>query len=119
MVNGRADWAGVSFRAVNYRDGRMFRAPGLFAFVRYDPAGGPLMLLAGQAEDLAQEAGPRHGSWAPALELGMNELHISLPITLRIDRLQLLARIVRHVQPVLNLIDEAHRSPASTARQAS
>lgn len=37
----------------------------------------------------------------------MNELHVHFPVPRRIDRLQLLARLVRHTQPLLNCLEEA------------
>ncbi|MBE7217184.1 MAG: hypothetical protein INR64_01790 [Caulobacteraceae bacterium] len=106
-----ASWAGVGFRIVGRDDARFFRAPGLYAFVRDDPEAGRLMLFAGQAECLAAEAGPAHPLWVEALRLGVNELHVGFPIPRRVDRLQLLSRIVRHVQPILNVVDEAHPAP--------
>ena len=113
-----AVWAGVGFRIVGRDDARFFRAPGLYAFVRDDPRDGRLMLFAGQAENLAAEVGTAHPSWAEALRLGVNELHLGFPIARRVDRLQLLSRIVRHVQPILNVVDEAHPAPPATLRRA-
>ena len=43
----------------------------------------------------------------------MNELHVHFPVPRRIDRLQLLARVVRHTQPLLNVLEEAHPSAAT------
>lgn len=106
-----AVWAGLGFRIVGRDDARFFREPGLYAFVRDDPHAGRLMLLAGQAQCLAAEAGAGHAAWAEALRLGVNELHVSFPIPRRVDRLQLLSRIVRHVQPILNVVEEAHPAP--------
>lgn len=104
-------WAGITFQVVGYRDGRMLRAPGLFAFVRNDTRDGPLMLFAGHAEDIAQRAGPSHPAWAEALTLGMNELHVHMPVPRRIDRQQLLARVIHRAEPLLNVLDEATRIP--------
>ena len=89
----------------------MLLAPGLFAFVRNDARDGPLLLFADQTSDLAQAAGPGHPKWSEALSLGMDELHVCFPIERRIDRLQLLSRIVTREQPLLNLVDE----PMSTS----
>ena len=44
----------------------------------------------------------------------MDELHLHFPVPRRIDRLQLLSRVVRHTQPLLNCLEEAH-APAVTA----
>ena len=109
---GEVDWAGVRFRPVWMHDGRFFREPGLFAFVRDDPREGRLMLLAGHADNLATAAISSHPLWAEALRLGVNELHLSFPIPRRVDRLELLARIVHRVQPILNVVAEAHPEPA-------
>lgn len=101
-----ATWVGLTFKVLHHRDGRMLRVPGLFAFVRSDARDGPLLLFAGEGEDLAQVAGPSHPKWSEALTLGLDELHVSFPIPRRIDRLQLLARIVAREQPLLNVVDE-------------
>ncbi len=111
MSGFEAEWGGVRFHAVHRRDGRMMRAPGLFAFVRHDPQSGPLMLFAGHSENIAQEAGPSHAAWADALALGMDELQVHLPVPRRIDRLQLLARVIRRAGPLLNVLDEAYPVP--------
>ena len=113
----QAVWAGVAFEAVGRGDGRFFRAPGLFAFVRDDAEHGRLMLFAGQADNLAAEAGPAHPRWVEAMRLGMTELHLHLPLPRRADRLGLLSRAVRHVQPILNVVDEAHPEPLDTERR--
>ena len=110
-IRDEAVWAGLAFTAVERRDARFFRAPGLFAFVRDDAEHGRLMLFAGQAELLSGEAGPTHPRWAEALRLGMTEVHLRFPVVGRVDRLQLLSRVVRHVQPILNVVDEAHPEP--------
>lgn len=110
-MRDEAVWAGLAFEAVGRHDGRFFRAPGLYAFVRDDAERGRLMLFAGQADNLAVEAGPAHPRWAEALRLGMIELHLRFPLAQRVDRLQLLSRVVRHVQPILNVVDEAHPEP--------
>lgn len=115
MTRDEASWAGLEFQAVGHHDARFFRAPGLFAFVRDDAQRGRLMLFAGQADSLATSAGPGHPRWAEALRLGMNELHVRFPIPQRADRLQLVSRVVRHVQPILNVVDEAHPEPAGAA----
>lgn len=113
---GEVDWAGVMFHPLWMHDGRFFRAPGLYALVRHEPDAGRLMLLAGEAENLASLAGPRHRLWSEALRLGVNELHLSFPIPRRVDRLALLARIVRHVQPILNVVADAHPEPGDAPR---
>ena len=105
------DWVGVAFTPMHHHDARFFRTPGLYALVRRCPERGPLMLFAGQAENLAIEAGPSHPAWVEALRLGLDELHLRQPIARRIDRLQLLSRIVTRVQPIMNVIDEAHPAP--------
>ena len=99
-------WVGLTFQVLHHRDGRMLRTPGLFAFVRSDVRHGPLLLFAGEAEDLAQSARPGHPRWSESLALGMDELHVRFPIERRIDRLQLLARIVTREQPLLNVVDD-------------
>ena len=111
-----ANWAGVEFSIVHHRDGRMFREPGLFAFARSDLRDGPLLLFVGQAENLAQEAGPGHPQWVEALQLGMDGLHIRFPIARRIDRLQLLSRVVQREQPLLNVVDDIPGAGTSYAQ---
>ena len=103
-------WTGLSFTVLHHRDGRFLHLPGLFAFARSDPQQGSVLLFAGQADDLSQASGPAHPQWEEALKLGMNELHVHFSIPRRIDRLQLLARVVRHTQPLLNVLEEAHPS---------
>ena len=104
-------WTGLSFTVLGHRDGRFVHLPGLFAFVRRDLDQGGLLLFAGQAEDLSREAGPAHPQWEEALRLGMDELHIHVPVARRVDRSQLLARVVRHTQPLLNCLEAAHGEP--------
>ena len=104
-------WAGLSFGVFGHRDGRFLHLPGLFAFARRDGGSGALLLFAGQAEDLSREAGPAHPRWEEALQLGMNELHAHFPVPRRVDRLELLARVVRRTQPILNCLDEAAQAP--------
>ena len=82
-------WTGLSFTVLGHRDGRFLHLPGLFAFARRDAESGPLLLFAGQAEDLSREAGPAHPRWEEALHLGMDELHVHFPVPRRIDRLLL------------------------------
>ena len=103
-------WTGIAFAEFGHRDGRFLHAPGLFGFVRRYTSDDCLLLFAGQAEDLAREAGPSHPMWAEALRLGLNELHVHQPVLRRVDRLELLARVVRHPQPILNCLEEATAS---------
>ena len=110
-------WTGLSFSVLDHRDGRFLHVPGLFAFARRDFEHGSLLLFAGQAEDLSHEAGPAHSQWDEALHLGMDELHVHFPVPRRIDRLQLLARVVRHTQPLLNCLEE-DAPPAEVAEPA-
>ena len=106
-------WTGLALTVLHHRDGRFLHLLGLFAFARRDPDQGSVLLFAGQAEDLALETGCGHPRWEEALKLGMNELHVHFPVPRRIDRLQLLARVVRHTQPLLNVLEEAHPSAAA------
>ena len=106
-------WTGLSFTVLGHRDGRFLHLPGLFAFARRDLEHGALLLFAGQADDLAQATGPAHPQWVEALRLGMDELHLHFPVPRRVDRLQLLARVVRHTQPLLKVLEEAHAPPAA------
>ena len=108
-------WTGLSFVVLDHHDGRFLHLPGLYAFARRDAEHGSLLLFAGQADDLSQATGPGHPQWGEALHLGMDELHVHFPVPRRLDRLQLLARVVRHVQPLLNVLEEAH-GPAEPAK---
>lgn len=114
---GEVEWGGVEFRPVWIHDGRFFREPGLFAFVRDDAERGRLMLMAGQADNLATAAGSSHPLWTEALRLGINELHVSFSVPRRVDRLQLVSRIVRHVQPILNVVEEVKPEAVSARVQ--
>ena len=107
-------WTGLSFVVLGHHDGRFLHLPGLYGFARRDAEHGSLLLFAGQADDLAQATGPAHPQWVEALRLGMDELHLHFPVPRRVDRLQLLARVVRHTQPLLNMLEEAH-APAVEA----
>ena len=100
-----ASWAGVRFAAVGPRDGRMFRAPGLFGFARRDSDDDCVLLFVGHADLLSVAAGPSHAAWADALVLGFNELHVHGAAVQRVDRLQLCDRIIRRVHPILNVTD--------------
>lgn len=92
---------------LGHRDGRFLHLPGLYGFARQDAEHGALLLFAGQADDLAQATGPANGRWEEALRLGMDELHLHFPVPRRVDRLQLLARVIRHNNPLLNRLAEA------------
>ena len=43
----------------------------------------------------------------------MDEMHLHFRVPRRVDRLQLLTRLVRHAQPFLNCLEEAHPAAAS------
>jgi hypothetical protein len=73
------------------------------------------LLYIGQADVIAVDAAPGAQLWTQALGLGMNELHVCLCSGERIDRLQLQARIVRRLAPILNLI--GHDTPTPEAGQ--
>ena len=107
-------WTGLSFVVLGHRDARFLHLPGLYGFARRDAEHGALLLFAGHADDLARATGPAHSQWVEALRLGMDELHLHFPVPRRVDRLQLLARVVRHTQPLLNVLEEAH-DPAVAA----
>ncbi len=105
MTEGRIEWAGVFFVAVGSHDAPLFKAPGLYGLARREWNGERTLLYIGQAEVIAVDAAPGAQLWTQALGLGMNELHVSLCPGERIDRLQLQDRIVRRLEPILNLID--------------
>lgn len=108
------EWAGVGFTPMHHHDGRMFRVPGLFAFVRRSAGTDRVLLFAGHADNLAASAGPSHPMWVDALRLGMNELNLNIAAVERLDRLQLLDRVVRRCEPLLNVL--AEHPPAMLAR---
>ena len=62
MTRGEVDWVGVGLTPMDPHDARFFRTPGVYALVRRCPEQGPLMLFAGQAENLAQEVARLIGS---------------------------------------------------------
>lgn len=96
-----ASWAGLEFTVLGRHDTQRVRAPGLFAFAVRD--GSRLTLVyAGEAQDIAREVGPHHPAWVKALELGFNEIHVCLNAGERLDRRQLLSRLVRAETPALN-----------------
>ena len=104
-------WAGMTFVVLGRHDVERVRAPGLYAFAARD--GAKLTLIfAGEAQDIAREAGPHHPVWSRALALGLNEVHVCIGAPERIDRLQLLSRVVRAEAPVLS------SEEASAARAA-
>ncbi len=99
-----AVWAGVTFVVLGRHDVERVRAPGLYVFAARD--GGQLRpVFAGEAQDIAREVGPHHASWAGALAQGFNEVHVCLGAAERIDRMQLLARVVRAEGPAMNGAD--------------
>ncbi len=114
---GEFDWAGVAFRPLAARDLHMLSAPGLYGLVRRLPTGERVLLYVGHAEVLAEAAAGERRSWAEAARLGMNEVHVHLRARARIDRLQLAAHLVKRVQPILNVVDEAS-APALPAVSA-
>lgn len=116
MAEGRIDWAGVAFLAVGAHDASLFKAPGLYGFARREWNGERTLLYIGQAEVIAVDAAAGGLVWSQALGLGMNELHVCLCAGERIDRLQLQGRIVRRVEPILNLL--GRDAPPLTLRQA-
>jgi hypothetical protein len=94
----------MSFTVLSRHDTGRVRAPGLYAFAARD--GGRLSLVfAGEAQDIAREVGPHHPAWTQALSLGFNEVHVCLGAPERIDRLQLLSRMLRAEAPTLNAED--------------
>lgn len=93
-------WAGMTFVVLGRHDVERVRAPGLYAFAARD--GAQLKLIfAGEAQDIAREVGPHHPAWSQALALGLNEIHVCIGAPERIDRLQLLSRMVRAEGPTL------------------
>ncbi|MBS0409791.1 MAG: hypothetical protein JSR86_07740 [Proteobacteria bacterium] len=95
-------WAGVTFTVLGRHDTERVRAPGLYVFAARDGARST-MIFAGEAQDIAREVGPHHPEWTRALALGFNEVHVCLGAAERIDRLQLLSRIVRAEGAVLDV----------------
>jgi len=116
MADGRIDWAGVGFIAVSSHDAALFKAQGLYGFARREWNGEHTLLYIGQAEVIAVDAAPGAQMWTRALGLGMNELHVSLCPGDRIGRLQLQDRIIRRLEPILNLID---RQPQLLHRESA
>lgn len=110
MADEDCEWAGVRFTPLHHHDGRFFRGPGLFAFVRRYGPSERVLLYVDHADCLAASAGPGHCHWAEALRLGLNELHVNIAIQERLDRLQLKARVVRACSPLLNVLDQ-HGAP--------
>ena len=99
-------WAGLIFTAIAKRDGRFLHQPGLFGFARREVGDRDCTLLfVGHAEDLSTVAVAGHPLWADAQVLRFNELHVLTGVPERIDRLQLCERVIRHVQPILNVAD--------------
>lgn len=99
-----ASWAGVTFTVLGRHDTERVRAPGIYVFAARDGARST-MIFAGEAQDIAREVGPHHPQWTRALNLGFNEVHVCLGAAERIDRLQLLSRILRAEAPGLNGAD--------------
>ena len=107
------DWAGVTMLPMGHHDGRFIHAPGLYAFVRRGPDGSRSLLYVDQADDISVVAGPGHPQWAAALALGMNELHVALQASLRLDRLILRGELIKRLAPGLNETDDAREAPAA------
>ena len=107
--------AGIPFVAVAHHDLRFFRSPGVYALCRRRGAQRTILYV-GHAEAVSAAYGAR--TWTAALEAGMNEALINLAARARLDRLQIVARVVRAYAPRLN--DPGARSeaprPASMAR---
>ena len=99
------DWAGVRFVPIYHHDGRFFRGPGLFAFVRRGEDEDRTLLFVGHSESIAS-AVSGHRLWAEALGLGFNELNINLKATEKVDRLVLQAHIIKRCEPILNVLND-------------
>ena len=104
-------WAGTPFLPLYPHDGRLFHVPGLYAFVSRDASGARTLLWADQSDCIARAARIGHPLWRAAVGQGFNELHLCLRAGERIDRLQLLARIVRHEPPRLGADAAATLTP--------
>lgn len=114
-MDDAVDWAGVPFLPLYIHDGRLLHAPGLFAFVARDPGGARTLLFVDHTDCIARDARMGHPRWREAVELGFNELHVCLRAGARIDRLQLVDRIVRHERPPLGRNGSAASPPVISA----
>ena len=110
------DWAGVPFLPVFHHDGRFFRTPGLYAFVR-NLCGMRTLLYVDHADNIAV-ATEGHGHWGELIRLGCNELDVNTRAAERIDRLVLKAHIVKRCEPLLNVLEE-HGRPCGTNQDAT
>jgi hypothetical protein len=106
--------AGIPFVAVAHHDVRMFRTPGVYALARRHGSHRTLLYV-GQAEEVSAAYGGR--IWSVALQAGMNEVLVNLTATERLDRLQLVARLVRACRPELN--GEAGPTPGASGVETS
>ena len=104
-------WAGIQFEALGPHDGRFFRTPGVYAFVRRGCDGERTLLYVDHADCIANFAYSGHPQWPDALRLGMNELHLCRAARERIDRLLVVDRLVRRCHPLLNVLEEARADP--------
>jgi hypothetical protein len=104
MHHDRVDWAGVPFLPVFHHDGRFFRGPGLYGFVRR-VGDERTLLFVDHAESIAA-ATTNHLLWVDALRLGFNELNVCTRAVERVDRLVLRAHIVKRCSPLLNLLQD-------------
>jgi hypothetical protein len=109
------EWAGVPFVPMHHHDGRMFRVPGLYAFVARGGDGRRTLLYVDHAENISVTAGPGHPQWVDALRLGMNELHVCLRARERIDRLILRGHLIKRCGPLLNVLAEADADAGARA----
>ncbi len=106
-------WAGIQFEAVGPHDGRFFRVPGVYAFVRRNGDAERTLLYVDHTDSIAGAAYAGHPLWADALRLGMNELHLCRAARERMDRLLVVDRLVRRCHPLLNVLaDHKEAEPA-------
>lgn len=101
--------AGIPFVAVAHHDVRMFRTPGVYALARREGSR-RTVLYVGHSEELS--AAYRGRVWAEALEAGLNEVLVNFTATERLDRLQVVAMLVRAYRPQLNEV--AERAPGAS-----
>ena len=76
--------------------------PAVYMFCRRERNGSITILYIGECEKLAERIGPRHEKWAPAVRLGMTEVHVHLLARTRHERLAVETRLRAHYPTPLN-----------------
>lgn len=93
---------GVPFSALPASEWNALGGSAVYMFCRRERNGSITILYIGECENLSDRIGPRHEKWAPAVRLGMTEVHVHLLAHTRQERLAVETRLRRQYPTPLN-----------------